>query len=399
LALLPVLIGGVFALLLVLNALLQTVRRSPLGFVHTALAFLALLVVLAGLIENQTAVEPGTAPNNAAILIAAALVTTGLVTALLELRRPERLKGSRGVFSIGVGALMALSAFGVPFAAAYTQLAASQTAATVTPVVAAANASAPTPGATPTGDVEQARQVFVRVLDVIAAQTGLDRDTITQQLDSGTTVAQLVKSHNGDLESVIKGITSAMRPEIEALSKNGGMPAVQAALVLSQLENIVRIGVNRDLAGSRLGDFLRGGNPEATGEAIESTSEAAQMEAATSTRIPTFTATERSTPTLTPSVVPTATPTRFHFQTRTPTPTPTEVTPCVALTRYNVNLRGEPSLDAEMLATIPFNTTVALYGRTEDSGWWLAQYQGKRGWLKADYLTLTADCAALPAAG
>jgi uncharacterized protein YgiM (DUF1202 family) len=220
-------------------------------------------------------------------------------------------------------------------------------------------------------------------------------------LDSGTTVAQLVKSHNGDLETVIKGITSAMRPEIEALSRNGGMPAVQAALVLSQLENIVRVGVNRDLAGSRLGDFLRGGNPEATGEAVESTAEPGQTEAATATLIPTFTATEPSTPTptLTPSIVPTATPTRFHFQTRTPTPTPTEVTPCVALTKYNVNLRGEPSLDAQLLATLPFNTSVAVYGRTEDSGWWLTQYQGKRGWLKADYLTLTADCDALPVAG
>lgn len=398
-ALLPVLIGGVFALLLVLNALLQTVRRSPLGLVHTALAFLTLLVVLAGLIQNQTVTEPSASANNAALVIAIVLVISGFIVSLLELRRPERLKGSRGVFSIGVGALMALSALGVPFAAAYTQLAAAQTAATATPVVAAANAH--TPGATPTGDVEQARQVFVKVLDVIAAQTGLDRDTIAQQLDSGTTVAQLVKEHNGDLETVIKGITGAMRPEIEALSKNGGMPAMQAALVLSQLENIVRIGVNRDLTGSRLGDFLRGGSPEATGEASERTAEAAATEVPTSTPIPTFTPTDPSTPTptLTPSIVPTATPTRFHFQTRTPTPTPTEVTPCVALTKYNVNLRGEPSLDAQLLATLPFNTSVALVGRTEDSGWWQAQYQGKRGWLKADYLTLTADCDALPVTG
>jgi hypothetical protein len=396
LALLPVVIGGGFALLLVLNALLQTIRRSPLGMAHTALAFLALLVVLAGLIQNQMTSEPSTGVNNAAFLIAAALVISGLITALLELRRPERLKDSRGVFSIGVGVLMALSAIGVPFAAAYTQLVASPSAASATPVVAA-NAGAP--GATATGNVEQARQVFVRVLDVISAQTGLDQDTIAQQLDAGTSVAELVKAHKGNLETVIKGITGAMRPEIEALSKNGKMPPIQAALVLSQLENIVRIGVNRSLAGSRLGDFLRGGSPEATAEAVESTPAPDVTEAATPTLIPTFTATEPSTPTLTPSVVPTATPTRFRFQTRTPTPTPTEVTPCVALAKYNVNLRGTPALDGERLATIPFNTSIALYGRTGDWGWWLAQYQGQRGWLKADYLTLTADCNALPVAG
>lgn len=119
----------------------------------------------------------------------------------------------------------------------------------------------------------------------------------------------------------------------------------------------------------------------------------------------TFTPTTTATPTVTPSPTitrtprptDTASPTRFVFVTRTPEPTATLPSPCLALALYNVNLRAEPSLDAAVKVTIEFDNTITLFGRSENSEWWYGSYDGQDGWVKGEFLDLSASCDKLPA--
>lgn len=265
--LLLILVGAGFALLFVLNILVQTLRRQPkITFRDTLLAFLSALIPLAGLVATFIEEGTGSLARTALQVIGVVLALLSVFIVLLEMRRPEKLKNSRGIFGIGVGLLLLLASFTVPF--------------TFTRVLAPALATA-----TP-----------IRLTEV-------SRVTLTVQPASTTTA-----------------------------------PAVT----------------------------------------------------------PTFAVTV--TPTLTRTLAPSVTPlaTRFVFVTRTPEPTATLPNPCLALTEYNVNLRALPEPNAEIVLTVPFNITVTLLGRTEDSVWWFAQVEQKTGWLKGEFLTLSATCADLP---
>jgi hypothetical protein len=123
----------------------------------------------------------------------------------------------------------------------------------------------------------------------------------------------------------------------------------------------------------------------------------ADSAAVTPTRItsaPTLTAspTASRTPTVTRTPSPTASPTetRGPRPTRTPTVTPTLAEP------FNLNMRAEPLPEAEVLLTIPFDTTVPLFARSADSAWWLARYEDQLGWLAAEFINLTSSCDTLP---
>jgi hypothetical protein len=94
--------------------------------------------------------------------------------------------------------------------------------------------------------------------------------------------------------------------------------------------------------------------------------------------------------------VATATATRYQFVTRTPLPTSTLPSPCLALANFNLNLRAQPEADAEVLATIPFNNTITLFGRSADSIWWYGEYEGNAGWVKGEFLALSTSCNVLP---
>jgi hypothetical protein len=258
--------GGVFALLLNINLFLQFFRHTPkIGFTHMLLAFMVALVSLWAMITNQLRDEPLLLLDRIAIGIALLVIIPGFVGLLLELRRPERLKGSRGVLGIGVGLLVGISSVTVPLIASNTLAA---VRATPTPLIVAA-------------------------ADEATEEVETDEPTFTP----------------------------------------------------------------------------------------------------TTTLTPTWTSTPTATriqPTLTPTA------TRFRFSTRTPVPTATLTNPCVALTLYNVNLRAEPDTESDLVATIPFNLSVLLYGRNDDSTWWFGEYEGQSGWLNGEFLTLSASCSDLP---
>jgi uncharacterized protein YraI len=77
-------------------------------------------------------------------------------------------------------------------------------------------------------------------------------------------------------------------------------------------------------------------------------------------------------------------------------PTATLPNPCLALADYNVNLRAAPEGDANVLATIPYNNTITLYGRSADSSWWYGEYEGKTGWVKGEFVSPSSSCGSLP---
>ncbi len=262
--LLLVLAGALFALLFILIAIIRTFRHSTkITFLEMVLAFMAALLPLAGVIEGSMSDTPAPLPLRAGMITGVVLVVAGILIALLELRREQKLKQSRGIFSVGIGVLVVLATFTVPITSQQILLPA---LATVTPI------------------------------------------------------------------------------------------------------NVAAIGISPTLDGPTY----------------------------TATAIPSATATPTATMTRTPRPTGTATATPYVFVTSTALPTLTLPSPCLALTKFNVNLRTKPESDAAVEATIPFDNTISLYGHSEDLVWWYGEYQGKQGWLKAEFLTLTASCDTLP---
>jgi hypothetical protein len=104
-------------------------------------------------------------------------------------------------------------------------------------------------------------------------------------------------------------------------------------------------------------------------------------------------------PTITP--VPTADlpdvlPTRFIYTTLVPTVTVEVVAVCEGINGNNLNLRAEPSADGELLTTIPFSSTIVIYGRNADSTWLLTKFKNQDGWVKAEFVDLNSDCGDIP---
>jgi len=112
---------------------------------------------------------------------------------------------------------------------------------------------------------------------------------------------------------------------------------------------------------------------------------------------PTLTAIPPS-PTLAPTEIVTsaASPTQIQYNTPTPTLTSIPDIVCGALTNYNINLRAAPSLDAEVLAVIPYQAVIQLGGRAGQANWWLAVYRSRWGWVDGDYLILDTLCVQAP---
>jgi hypothetical protein len=65
---------------------------------------------------------------------------------------------------------------------------------------------------------------------------------------------------------------------------------------------------------------------------------------------------------------------------------------CEITTVYRLNLRAEPSLDANVLTIIPDGVTLA--GLDNTSGWFRVNYLDNDGWLAAEFVNTSGDCAA-----
>lgn len=108
--------GAFFAVLMLLNAIIQTIRKPPkLGFWHTWLAFLAALLPIGALIANYQSESPNPLVTQGAIAIAAVVIGLNIIILIIEARRQERnLVQSRGILGVGAGILVIIATFAVP---------------------------------------------------------------------------------------------------------------------------------------------------------------------------------------------------------------------------------------------------------------------------------------------
>jgi len=113
-----VVMGGLFALLFILNSLLRAAQaREKVSFFETLLAFLALILPLLALVNNDASEHPMALVNTATIGIGVVVIVASIITLLIELRQRERpLNQRRGILGIGVGVLLAVSTFVAPTA-------------------------------------------------------------------------------------------------------------------------------------------------------------------------------------------------------------------------------------------------------------------------------------------
>ncbi|MBC8098299.1 MAG: SH3 domain-containing protein [Armatimonadetes bacterium] len=408
------LVGISFAVLYAIVMLVRTVlRRTTITFIELLLAFMTALVLLAGLIVSSEDGVSGTLIEVVALGTAGALAVLGVLLLIIELFRPQRLKQSRGILTLGMGVLLAITSLGVPLAGAYFSLPPRDAQA---PSVAANT----TAGMNPTEAANaEFFAVFTEVMQVISDATGLTTDEVLAALDNGQTVAQLVEVNNGDIEQVIDDITGLMQDFVRQLVSENRIDRLRGATGIAGMEIAVRYAVNNDLLTLvNAGQGEQGGTPVATaGEGtprqsffsfLTATFTPEVGDGTTIVALPSVTATQTAPPTITPPPSaappatrtprpsPTATQTRALYVTRTPTITATLPSPCIAIMDFNVNLREQPALDAPLLATIPFETALNVFGRNADTTWWYVEYQGLGGWVKAEFVTTTSSCPLLP---
>jgi hypothetical protein len=148
--------------------------------------------------------------------------------------------------------------------------------------------------------------------------------------------------------------------------------------------------------------------PTPTRAVSEATADPNAVELVTATRrpvtptaspTPTTPATATQTATPRPSATPTSTREPYVYSSPTPLPSPTLPTPCVGTLPYNIRLRAEPDAEAETLATIPFGTTIAIYGKDgTTAAWWYTEYEDTYGWVDAEFVQ-TVGCEAIPVRG
>lgn len=105
--LLLMMVAGIFALLYSVMGGIRAIKKNgTIGFIDLLLIFLiALLPLVAVVMDNQPSTEFSTI-EVMSLWLGGALVVSGLVIALLELRRPQRLKQSRGILGMGAGILL-----------------------------------------------------------------------------------------------------------------------------------------------------------------------------------------------------------------------------------------------------------------------------------------------------
>jgi len=115
--------GSSFAVFFVLNNVIQTLRRNgKIGFWDIQLTFLVTLVIAAAVMINYWDDAPDPQIDAWVLIAGAALAGISLLLMGIEVFRPQRLKGSRGLLGVFSGFLIALSSVGVPFVAAYFTL-------------------------------------------------------------------------------------------------------------------------------------------------------------------------------------------------------------------------------------------------------------------------------------
>jgi hypothetical protein len=394
------------AVLFVLFAMLQVLRKQRQGVGAALLAFTALVAPLAALILIQDATVRSSLVNNLALNAIVVFVGSILIL-VIERRKPMRTANrSYGRLGVGLGVMIAILALTYPILISATVVA--QTANLDGVNITRADTST-IQNVSQTSDIyTQSSSAFSEVLSV---QTGLTSEELTTQLQSGNSVADLVTVHNGDPDVVITAAATA----IDDLKTQGGMPAqmlvnlgedtseVATQYVQGELDERAQLFLTSLLVSGGMPSFPQNGQnppPDANGTpiALPNQADAASVLTGQFASVPTAESTQSIA---TPTEV-TIRPTLISFPSATPTPLPTQVSAeatqetstCTVTPIYNLNLRDQPNTNGAIYLSIPFGTPVMATGRTA-SDWYSVTYNGQPGWVSGEYLSVVSDCADL----
>ena len=398
--------------------MIQALRHQQQGIIAALLALIVIALPLAAYFLAGAALRARLI--NLLTLNAAVVFVGSLLILLIERgnrkRDPRR---SYGMIGIGVSICLALITFGAPLLLTTSSTTPASehrnTATTTLRNVAAvtrgafsnANAQATNqaPGPRLRATAEPGASEPTAVAQALTAQTGLASADLLMQIEAGSTIADLVKANNGDLNAVITAIANALDEMIAA----GGRGTQLIERLGSDTTQVATQLVNGELAqGARfLLPQLIGGEsalPQLNGQAPNGGAGGPIVD----TPAPSPTPTVPRTPT--PTV---PRPTRIVFPTATPTleasATPAAeatgaasssgtlgTTTCGIIVDYNLNLRNQPTTDGStVLVSIPFGSTVSADAHTSDN-WYHVAYDGQIGWVSGDYVTASAACADLP---
>jgi hypothetical protein len=224
----------IVAALLLFDALRHT--EHPSGGRNRAVIMAALLLLpLAALIADNRTRGVWDRSEWALFAVAALLLVGGILLAFIERRNGYAFRRARGLRITLVGLVLAVIVGGVPVIAAAVGL--------------RGNDSVTDPAEAELSAYDRAVNIFDRVTQLVGEEADLDAETVALRLDEGVPVARLVRDNNGNLERVIQGISEILTGQVEILASSGDMNETAAAIAIAQMENVVRIGVEAELAG------------------------------------------------------------------------------------------------------------------------------------------------------
>ena len=254
------------------------------------------------------------------------------------------------------------------------------------------------------------------VAQVLSDQTGLSADDLNTQISGGSTLAQLVSAHNGDLNAVTSAIAAALDQLVAAGGRTGQLVSrlgsdnstiatqlVQGDLPAQVQQRVVSMLITgaAPSAPSDGNATVGGGFPPPGGDSSAASN--------TNQSFPPPTNVPPTATTLPPTAT-IARPTPITFATATDTPevaesadqatlaTTNATAACTLIPNYNLNLRDQPNKDTgAVLVSIPLGMSVTANQRTAD-GWFNVSYDGHNGWVDGQYASPSAGCSTLPVA-
>jgi hypothetical protein len=403
-------VGAIVALGLILNNVIRTMlRHKRIRRVEGVLVFMVFGLLGVGLLVDNLRNARFDLQEQLTFLVLIPTLIIHIGITILELTRPQGLKQSRGLFTLGMTVLLIVATLSFNVVSLVVEQSSTAVARRPTPVNV-------TPDfADPCSQAAIASSATSRFFALISQETGLDREELVDAFseDGTVSVATLVEQNGRDPEQLVELLKAYVDELLLGLVADECIPPIARPLALTQIEPIVEDAVYNDFDTLIQGFAALGGGGDNT--TITGTPSSADLDAtrrALIAQIPT----EDTRPTATPSLTPTATltptptitrtplptlsptPTRERFVTATALPTATLPNPCLATADFNVNMRDFPSTtESAILQNIPFGENLAVYAPNDDQTWWYGEYNGIAGWVSDEFISVTRACLSLPA--
>lgn len=397
-------VGAVCALLLIVNNVVRTLlAHKRIRFSELALAFLAFCLLLAGLLADNLRSARFDLQEQMTLLVVIPLLITSLALIVVEVATRRRLRQSRGVLGVGMALMLLAAAFSYNIVSLVIEQSSTSLVRRPTPVNS-------TPSyLDPCSQEAIGSQATASFFALISQETGLTRDELADRFaaDGSLSVAALVRANGRNPQALIDQLNAYIDELLLNLVADRCIPPIARPLALSQIEPIIADAVYDNFDTLIQGLSSLGGQSAAPGPATLPPAALESTRRALIAQIPTIDIRPTATPTLTPTITPTPSPTttrtplptltpsptRQRFATATPTATATLANPCQATADFNVNLRDFPALEGTtVLLRIPFASVFDVFAPNEGRTWWYAEYEGQRGWVSDEFISVTGAC-------